>query len=1032
MKKISIIVHCCGTEENILKCFESITKQSYSNLEIIALVNDNKKDLVTALSKEDKRIKIINNTKTSLMSYVIGTKKISGEYVSFIDSTDYLDRDYYRLLIDNSESNNSELIIANIVRFNNTKKYIHGLTFNTNNESYPGKEFFKQYLEQTGRNIRFNILNNKLIKVDLWKKVIKAIEKIKKVSEINPQLIITTISLYYSNKINFCDNALYYLQEETDNKKLKVKDIDNKILEIVNSFSFIEEFLKNEKIINKYKKNIKVWKSLYLSKEIEKYNNLKINNKKINSLNYNYELDEDLKDFYNNKVNDNSWDNYYELKTEFTEEFLEIKELIMDPNIKIISFDMFDTLVTRPFFIPHEMFVLLNKTFLELFDTIKAVDFSIIRRKSEKELRDINHQKGIVEVTIDEIYDYISKNYNLDKNKLNIIKEKELEMEISFCKRRNSGYELYSLAKFMNKKVILTSDIYLPRKTLKKILENTGYTFDEYYISSELLKTKFTGNLYEYIIDKEKTHSILHIGDNYQTDFLNAKEYNILSAHLPKSTFVMMGYTGKNVRHCGNLYRHFLSFNHDHISYEENYGVRCALGMIANYYFDNPFIPFNTNSDFNGDPYFIGYYAVGMQLISMCKWLLSDAKDNNIDSIAFMARDGYLPYEAAKIFKSKIEKYKNIDLNYTYVSRRSLMPLLLKDKSGISLIETYVDYYMLSPKDLLEQLKLVITTSEKIEKEINKEYNLEEKFQNINDFNRCLSLIYDKCFDQKKYDEYYNICKKYFSKEYTGNTSTFDIGYSGKPEAIISSLLEKEIRTYFIHTYNSSAFNNTRNCNSKLVTFYDYKPTITGTIREIFLSSIEPSCIGYKYDKNEIKPIFKEYEEYNYFNKDMINKIHKGALDFVNAFSECFKDYIDEIDLNKYYMSLPLEYYYHYTNMEDRLPTKNLIFENNINNYVELNDYIFQKYENYASEYSLGFIPKKEISDIDYSLPKKRTNRIIYYIIHDRSKLKSKWNKWSEKKNDPNLLPKSRTKRIIYYIIFDRKTMINKVFKNDK
>ena len=161
MKKISIIVHCCGTEENILKCFESITKQSYSNLEIIALVNDNKKDLVTALSKEDKRIKIINNTKTSLMSYVIGTKKISGEYVSFIDSTDYLDRDYYRLLIDNSESNNSELIIANIVRFNNTKKYIHGLTFNTNNESYPGKEFFKQYLEQTGRNIRFNILNNK-------------------------------------------------------------------------------------------------------------------------------------------------------------------------------------------------------------------------------------------------------------------------------------------------------------------------------------------------------------------------------------------------------------------------------------------------------------------------------------------------------------------------------------------------------------------------------------------------------------------------------------------------------------------------------------------------------------------------------------------------------------------------------------------------------------------------------------------------------------------------------------------------------
>ena len=126
------------------------------------------------------------------------------------------------------------------------------------------------------------------------------------------------------------------------------------------------------------------------------------------------------------------------------------------------------------------------------------------------------------------------------------------------------------------------------------------------------------------------------------------------------------------------------------------------------------------------------------------------------------------------------------------------------------------------------------------------------------------------------------------------------------------------------------------------------------------------------------------------FNKDMINKIHKGALAFINDFSECFKEYIDEIDLNKYYMSIPLEYYYHYTNMEDRLPTKNLIFENNVNNYVELNDYIFQKYNNYSSEYSLGYIPKREINDIDYSLPKSRTKRVIYYLMFDRKAIMQK------------------------------------------
>ena len=1021
MKKISIVVQCHGIKDKITKCIESIIKQSMSDIEILAIVNNTDKktsDLINSLN--DKRIKVIesSNTNNKLLNYINITKNITGDYISFIDVNDYLDKDYYRLIVNSSINHDSEIVISNLVRFNNIKKYIHGLTFNTNNAVYEGKDFFKIYIEQTGRNIRYNFFNNKIIRIELWNSIINLLDKIK--INIDEQIVLTTLLLYYSKKISFCDNAIYYLHEE---KKCDINVIDNKIKEINNSFDYINEFLKKEKCLTNYKKYLDIWNAFYIAKQIDKHKN-------IEEIKYDYKNDEKLNYFYKIKELDGSWNNYNELETEFLEDFNKIKEQIMNPTVKIISFDMFDTLITRPFFLPHEMFVLLNKTFIELFDSIKAIDFSIIRRKSENEIRDIKHENGIEEVTLDDIYDHISNTYNLDKKRLNVIKNKEMEMELTFCKRRNSGYELYSLAKCMNKKVILTSDIYLPKELIIKILDNTGYdSFDELYISSELLKTKSEGTLYKYIIEQEKTNSIFHIGDNYETDYKRPKEYNLLSAHLPKTSFVMMGYTGKNVRHCGNLYRHFLSFDHDHIAYEENYGVRCALGVIANYYFDNPFIPFNTNSDFNGDPYFIGYYALGMQLISMCKWLLDDAKENNIDSIAYMARDGYLPYLASKIFIKNTNKYKKIKLNYTYVSRKSLMPLLLKEKSGISLIETYVNYDMLTPKDILEQLKMIFTSSNIIEKEINKEFKLDEKFTTLKSFNECLSLIYDKCFDKEKYNQYFNMCKKYFDEEFEGNTSTFDIGYSGKPEAIISSIINKPIRTYFIHTNNSSAFNNLKNCNSKLVTFYEYKPTITGTIRELFVSSVGPTCIGYKYDGDEVKPIFKESEKYNYFNIDMINKIQQGALDFVDQFSNIFKDYIDDIDLNKYYMSIPLEYYYHYTNLEDRLPTKNQIFENNVNNYIELNDYIFEKYKAYKNEYSLGKVPMNNVSNIDYSLPNNRIKRVIYYTIHDRKKIKDKWIEWSNKKNDPYLLPNSKSKRIIYYMVFDRKKIIRKVFK---
>ena len=116
--------------------------------------------------------------------------------------------------------------------------------------------------------------------------------------------------------------------------------------------------------------------------------------------------------------------------------------------------------------------------------------------------------------------------------------------------------------------------------------------------------------------------------------------------------------------------------------------------------------------------------------------------------------------------------------------------------------------------------------------------------------------------------------------------------------------------------------------------------------------------------------------------------------------------------------------------MEDRLPIKNLLFEDNVNNYVELNDYIFKRYKDYSKEYSLGVVPMKtDKNSINYFLPKNRMSRIIYYSINDRHELKNKWNKWKNKKSTPELLPKSKLKRFLYYSVFDRNKIKEKIFK---
>ena len=79
------------------------------------------------------------------------------------------------------------------------------------------------------------------------------------------------------------------------------------------------------------------------------------------------------------------------------------------------------------------------------------------------------------------------------------MKNKEQELEIRFCTTRKVAKEIYELAKYLSKKVICTSDMYLPIETIKKIINKNGYYVEKIYLSSEIGLTKFHKDLYDYV-----------------------------------------------------------------------------------------------------------------------------------------------------------------------------------------------------------------------------------------------------------------------------------------------------------------------------------------------------------------------------------------------------------------------------------------------------------------------------------------------------------------------------------------------------
>lgn len=136
MKKISVIVPVYNVEKYLSQCLDSIIHQTYKNLEII-LVDDGSTDssglICDNYSQKDKRIKIIHKCQGGLSdARNAGLKIATGEYISFIDSDDFIDKNMYSILINNTQKYNSDIVWFNYY----SKKHFINSSIIKNNDLY--------------------------------------------------------------------------------------------------------------------------------------------------------------------------------------------------------------------------------------------------------------------------------------------------------------------------------------------------------------------------------------------------------------------------------------------------------------------------------------------------------------------------------------------------------------------------------------------------------------------------------------------------------------------------------------------------------------------------------------------------------------------------------------------------------------------------------------------------------------------------------------------------------------------------------
>ena len=114
--KVSIIVPVYNTEKYLKQCIDSITVQTLEDLEII-IVDDGSKaecaELCDELAKRDSRIKVIHKVNGGLgFARNTGMELVSGEYVGFIDSDDYIKPEMFEALYTAAVKNDADIAIS--------------------------------------------------------------------------------------------------------------------------------------------------------------------------------------------------------------------------------------------------------------------------------------------------------------------------------------------------------------------------------------------------------------------------------------------------------------------------------------------------------------------------------------------------------------------------------------------------------------------------------------------------------------------------------------------------------------------------------------------------------------------------------------------------------------------------------------------------------------------------------------------------------------------------------------------------------
>ncbi|QEE39062.1 hypothetical protein FV241_14260 [Methylobacterium sp. WL2] len=328
----------------------------------------------------------------------------------------------------------------------------------------------------------------------------------------------------------------------------------------------------------------------------------------------------------------------------------------------LVSFDLFDTLVSRPARRPDAVLKLVEHRISS--EAGRPIPLFAERRAAENRVRARKYHQS--DVNLSEIYAELAASGPIPGDVVARAHALEKRIDLAALRPRTEVIAILEAAHALGKRIVLMTDTYYEEADIRAILNGAGIAdrFAALYVSNAVGARKDRGDLWRHVEEAEAVPRArwLHVGDNEHSDIQAACDRRIPYLHVahPAKILAQSGF----VRDEGDLARTWpadLVVGHAMLKLGRN----PFLGRAA-----APYLSLGSSRE-------IGYAVFGPLMLVFMSWLIRHEGLARVERLYFLAREGDVLVRIYRLIRERYGWDHLPEGRYFHVSRQTAIAAAL-------------------------------------------------------------------------------------------------------------------------------------------------------------------------------------------------------------------------------------------------------------------------------------------------------------------------------------------------------------------